>query len=740
MADSEDLLDYLELFHFAVRIIGEDLNFLDIFRTGLAKILRSRVERFISELPANAPSTPRLTETSFVHSEAYSQLLTQITNQLRSIIDSIRKAKLWIPQGTGGQHSDPVAIVSNVVDSKKWGIEELHILRSIPTEKLTFSPELTLYYTSLFKASMSSDHFTRLFSYALLRSAPQLFDPRHFFNVLKDALKVWNSQEVTFEFAACLALLMNSICELIQNILDDDIEELIYGLIETIPKSKNFSLLMDFDPTFKWILKSLPMEAIKRVLDSSLDLLKQGSHSHLCLICRSISRGIFGFDVLIPALEASLPFIHEWSKSTRKEAKLLFGTLVTRLPQNVIDEILNLLSKTFLNENEGPTAVLVFSDFIINYMLNTTAPFHEELFDSVQKMMQTISNNTDYNQSKSNLIDSMFAKNESEAAERIFAALCANPVRFLLSVEKCTDKTIFYLPYKSSRTTLYNVLFSPNETSLLSNEEVSKSCNNFLSFASKIDEIDPLMFSVAQIETYLRVSLWPAVLHDFVSKIENPTEEMKYFIIKILYTIAIREATPDIIYDFSEFLSLPRFETEYSEMIRTINSILEKRPTHFEILKSKAPTTANEIFIVGSKTLVGLSLLFQYTIWSEPGSLFACFKRSRINSAEWFAYVSSSLFVSIFENPVEIVESTILKYSNESPLYFVWFAVVILKKLYQDWLDKIADEDFTELVRLMLYPKITEGFTEDDIVYANELHKKYQEMFHRFYNIINDHI
>ena len=725
MPDSEELLDSLELFYFAVRLIGEDLNFLDIFRNGLAKILRSRVERFILIHHSNVPSTPRISETSFVHSESYHQLLGQVTTQLRDNIDSIRKAKLWIPQGAGGHNTDPAAVIASVVDHESFGINELHTLRSVAIDKLTLSPELTIYYNCLFKASMAQDQFTRQFAYAMMRSAPQLFDSRHVFNVLKDALKIWNANQVTFEFAACLALIMNSICDIIHNILDDeDTEQLLYGLIETIPKNKNFSLLIDFDPTFKWILKSLPMEAIKRVLDSSLDQLKNGSYAHLCLICRSISNGIFGFDVLIPALQVSLPSINLWSKSIQREAKVLFGALATRLPQKIINEILNLLSNTFNGEiknsqnnpkENAEIAVNVFSDFISNYMLNTTAPFHEKLFDSIQNMLL-----------------------KEIDATRIFNALCANPVRLLESVERATNKSIFSkLQYKVGRKALYKVLFAKNETSLLSQDETVKSLNNFFEIIPKLDEVSPLEFSVMDIETCSRIGLWPSLLPTTANKIETYNEDLKYYLIQLIYIVAIRETNRDILISLKEFIPSLHFECEYSEMVKQINSIMEKKPNNFEILKEKASTNISEVLEIGSKTLVTLSLLFQYVIWSEPGYLFVCFKRTRINSTEWFAFIASSLFVTIFNEPIPIIEPIILKFMKESNLYIVWFAVVILRKLHKTWLNALADESFEDITRLMLYPKIMEGFTDEDIQYAISLHQKYQNIFSRFYNIIN---
>lgn len=873
MTDDEEILDYLELFHFSVRIIGEDLNFLDIFKTGLAKILRSRVERFICELPSENRNglnqdAPQFNESSFIHSQSYTILQLLVTSQMRSIIDSIRRAKLWIPQGTGNQRADPASTISSIIQlsPEKIGIDELHILRSVPTEKMTFSPDLTLYYISLFHATLAPEQFTRSFAYSLIRLAPQLLDPRHFFNVLKEAVKFWkctpsstNFHPITFEFAASLALLLNQLPEMIHSCLDDTIEEVLFELVETIPKSTNFSLLIYFDPTFKWLVNVLPIETIKNILESSFELLSGGSYAHLCLILRSILRGIIGSESLIPALESSLSSASTWPKAMMREARVLLTALVTRINQETINSILDLLAtqlhlpdednsiddknSTKSDENSDDIdkkssedririTVTVFSDFIINYMLNTTAPFHESLFDSVQHLVineqknkanhpifisipltpTPAKNNTTLNppnsrnSNRSNMnvnrvmqnirITSPYSINQkvisdlkspptendntdlvssdSEALLKVFASLCSNPVRFLQSVEKAPDRSIFDLPFIASQTTLYHVLFQPEETALMLGDCTSKSGQCFCRFAEAIDEIDPIEFSVAQIECCLRFGLWPSLYRNFlinqvlipasqetgsnISTTNYPietwhvSEDTKYYIIQIIYVISLRGSQPELIQnDFSEFFSsflesestentppsIIQYECEYSEMIRQICNQMKQRPTPFEILKEKVEPSTFEIFVIGSKTLVALSLLFEYAIWNEPDSLFICFKRSRVCSTEWFAFVASSLFVTMFDEVVEVIEPTVVKYGNQSILYYVWFAVVLVKKIHNYWMDLVADENFPELLHLMLFPKISEGFTDDDIQYAIGLHQKYQDVFTRFTNVIN---
>jgi hypothetical protein len=325
--DSDETLDFLELFHFTVCLIGEDIKFIDMFKGPLVKLLKPRVSRFMASMPNGTCNNP-----TFIHGTDYNRLLGQITNQVHQIIDAVRRAKLWFPQGGGPSVGDPVDRIAKVLLSPNHGLAELQILRGINVDKLSYQPELVLYYSALFKSTLSTERFVRLFGYALLRAAPFLYDFRHFFSVLQEALKIWEHQTVTFEFTASLVIVLNSLCDVIHQILEDEVRDLLFGLLESLPKSRNFSLLMVFDPTLKWVTKALPIESLKRVLDTSMDLLAQGFHAHICLITRAISKGIFGFDMVVPALRIALPSINEWSKSTKHEARTLMTTLLAKLP------------------------------------------------------------------------------------------------------------------------------------------------------------------------------------------------------------------------------------------------------------------------------------------------------------------------------------------------------------------------------------------------------------------------
>ena len=513
----------------------------------------------------------------------------------------------------------------------------------------------------------------------------------------------------------------------------------------------------------------------------------------------------------------------------RREARVLFSGLVTRLPTETITEILDILADQINSitttdmvnscESRIRVQVIVFSDFVINYMLNTKAPFHTSLFNSIQKLIVIDKNKNDFNSNmnvaknyssvkmapktalngrRQNALSDLQPlrdskkDGDSESLLKIFCAMCANPVRFLASVEKAADRSIFSLPFQTSRTTLYSVLFDQSGTALLSGDEALKSGENFVLMVKQLDEVDPNDFSVCQIETCIRFSLWPSLFRNFlINKVLYPSsassfsttntststnansgangannsqlnlqidswlvsEELKFYLLQIMLTISMCESNQELMNkELSDFLQPYiksdnnnnsggggglHFECEYSEMIKQICSSLANVSSSFQILKEKVRPSYIEIFTVGSKKLVECALLFEFTVWSESENLIVSFKRSRISPTEWFAFVCSSLFVTIFNEPVEVLESTLMKFGNESELFFVWFAVAVVKKLSKSWLDLIADENFEELLKMMLFPKISEGFTDDEIQYVMELNKKYQDVFNRFYNVIN---
>lgn len=713
--DEEDLLDSLELFHFAVRIIGDESNFLDIFKTGLARLLKPRVARHLASQPDGFTG---LTQSSFIQSKQYNELQANITNQLKSIIEQIKQEKLWISQGTGGQYSDPVDLVSKVLECPSYGVDQLLIFRSVVIEKLTFMPELILYYIGLMRACMSTDYFTRCYAYSLFRAAPALLDPRHYFNVLKEANKIWESATATFEFAAALYIFLNSLSDLIHNVIEDDLQDLLYGLVESIPKSKNFSKLVIFDPALRWITKSLPSQYMKNVLDASIDLLKQNSYAHICLILRAISRGFADINIILPALEASLPNIHEWPKSIQREAKILLSVLVSRLPQTIVNSILDMIADAFMKDSESKTAIHVFSDFLIVHYFKTSAPYHEKLYTSFLRILNR-------DQISSDL-------------DKIFAAICANPVRFLHVVYNTEQKQFFQRIslYHMSNLTLYQVLFAKSSTILLSSNGLKERVGQFITQTEICDDADDITRTLKHINLCISIALHPKETFQSLMTqcILTSDENLKFQIIQIICVITLMGKDPMILKEIEKNLQFPRFQCEYTHMLNAIRKRLNIQPSPFEQLKSKIPQDCIEMTNVSSPLLTQLALYFQYIIWSESG-FNVIFQRTRIVSTEWFALTASSLFTTIFDDPVSILGNILPQLLETSSLYIVYIGLIIIKNGKDVWFDALSDENFDDICQLMLWPQAKAQLTEEDISYCHSIHEKYLPIFEQIQNI-----
>ena len=702
-ACGDEQLDYLELFHFAVCIIEEDVNFLGMFKSGLAKLLRSRVSRCLSEL-----SEP-LTETKFVNSPAYQKLVASVSAQLHSIVADIRQEKCWFAQGSGSA-GDPVDSLSKVLSCSNYGIDELRVLRRISIDKLTFMPELTLYYEALFRATMSDNKFVRCFSYAMIREAPPIFDSRHFFTILNEVLKIWTGSQVTFEFAAALALVLNALCDVIGTVLEDELQELLYQLIESVPKSPNFSILTVFDPTLRWITKSLPIESLRRVLNFSLEQLREHSWGHICLVCRAVTRGIIGFELLTQALEISVPFINEWPMPVKRETRVVLASLVSRLPDTVVIEILRLMATVLKDETNESSVLFVFSEFVIINYLETTAPFEDSLFQTLSEIILRGSRSKD--------IDSMFA------------AICGNPVRFLSAVQKAKDAKVFQSiqTYHQLHTSLYHVLFAPSESPLLSSDHLKLLINSFLEKSVLGDEICEMDQGLEHLALGLNACLYPSALDDLIEAVDQSfDEDLKRKIIGVVHVIALTGREREWLKGIRSKLPNVTYICEYSQMLKEIDEFVRSELTSFEVIRSKLPPAVHDATVIGSRLLIRLAILFQITLCYEAKSMCVAFLRSRISSPEWFTFVCSSLFVTIWKDPVPAAES-MREYVKESPYYLVWFALRAAMKVTCAWADAIADERFEDLFRLVLCPQIEGCFDSEDIAMAKMLHEKYRDV------------
>jgi hypothetical protein len=459
---------------------------------------------------------------------------------------------------------------------------------------------------------------------------------------------------------------------------------------------------MNFDPSVQWISKSLPADSLKRVLDTSLAMVRDGCYAHLCLILRAASRGILRFDLIVPAIEAALPEIRRWAGPVLRESRILLSALVLKLPSECMNAILSLIAVALKSEN-AEAAVYVFADFVLVHYARTTAPFHAGLYESLQ--------------------DLILGGQGSLDMQRMFAAICTNPVRFLRVVQQAKDRSLFNViaNFHNAHLSLYNILFAPQETPILRPESVG----NSFAMLDDSDDSDGL----GHLSACLRLALHPARMAPLVDAVDRcDDEDVKEKIIEVVLAAGIAGREPELLQGFAAKLPNPRYGCDYTDFLTQIRAVVI-RPTNFEKLRERATPAVREAVVVGSRMLTELAVLFQFVLWSEKNNAYIPFIRTRVHCPEWFVFVASSLFASIFRHPVAAVGPIIDKYFNRSTLYIVWFAIAAAKRLETEWMDALADERMEEFCRLVLYPRIEGGFAEEEVALAEELHQKYQNAF-----------
>jgi DNA polymerase III psi subunit len=114
---------------------------------------------------------------------------------------------LWILQGNS-TIDNQTDLISRILESDQIDYEQIILLRNVKVHSLVYSSELTLYFNACLKCCQSSVPIIRIYAYSLLRSAPGVVDIRHSFQIFKEALKIWDQGQVSFEFNASFHLLL----------------------------------------------------------------------------------------------------------------------------------------------------------------------------------------------------------------------------------------------------------------------------------------------------------------------------------------------------------------------------------------------------------------------------------------------------------------------------------------------------------------------------------------------------
>lgn len=179
--DFEDARIFLELCYFTVSLISDTMNPIQYFKSDFVILIQPVIEKFVSQFPS--PN-----ERQIVSNASYRKLVQAYVSKIRPLIDALKQSGLWIPQGTSPASIDATELISTVLNSEQFDVEQLMILRGVRTNQLLYSPELTLYFNACLLCCQSQIVIVRLYAYSLLRAAPVIVDLRHLFNVLKTAI------------------------------------------------------------------------------------------------------------------------------------------------------------------------------------------------------------------------------------------------------------------------------------------------------------------------------------------------------------------------------------------------------------------------------------------------------------------------------------------------------------------------------------------------------------------------
>ena len=105
------------------------------------------------------------------------------------------------------------------------------------------------------------------------------------------------------------------------------------------------------------------------------------------------------------------------------------------------------------------------------------------------------------------------------------------------------------------------------------------------------------------------------------------------------------------------------------------------------------------------------------------------FKRANIEPAYWAAFSISTRFTS-FLHP-----SHITNMSNLTDCEIACLALIIYQKICDAWLDAIADENFEELTRLVLYPRNV-VIDSSDFSKSQILSTQYQKLYQKIQSFL----
>ena len=716
----EDARVFLELCYFTVSLITDTMSPVQYFKSDFVVLMQPIIEKFVSQFPS--PN-----ERQILSNSSYRRLVTTYASKIRPLIDALKQSGLWVYQGTAPQSVDTTELIKSVLESDVFDVDQLLILRSVRTNQLIYTPELTLYFNACFLCCQSPIVIVRLYAYSLLRSAPVIVDLRHLAGVLEHAVAIWQKGNVSFEFCASLYLLLTRFSEQRPSAQDEAEYEKILELIVDLHNSSNFETLMCFDPTLRWMFSCFPPELINRVSETALPSLKQNHSGDFCIICHCLALGIGDSSKFAEAVKAALTNVACWAHPIQKEARSSLATLPLSAPDSVTPEVVDLIASVLDQPPQtSEPSLYIFAQFLCSYFLDTNAPLHLPLLKSLLNIMTA-------SEGKKNLpID----------IQNIVISICSNPVRFLQILKETSDnrQLLFSLLKQANgwEKSLMSALISPQTFSLSSDSQAKAAVKLIKEKALTIEEKEHFEFYYRlQINLPLQVTLYPTELRKLVEHLSvSADEDLYYIIIEIFCIVALQGRTPSECKDLQQFLPSPGYICEYTDLMKMISTTLSGNKTKFGELSAHIDNSLSQFLTIGSASNTALSLLFEHVVWAEGGEVLIIFKRLKLNPALWFASAVASLFSAIVADPSISLVKLIDERAKNSAEQLVWIGYILFKRILPLLRKTLVNEEFSDLPKLLFYPLIDFEVTAEESAQMQKMNSQYQSVLKDLFGVM----
>jgi hypothetical protein len=559
-----------------------------------------------------------------------------------------------------------------------------------------------------------------------LRSAPIIVDLRHLFTVFKFAVDIWEKGEVSFEFCACLYLLLQRFSEHRRSSHDENEYDMILDMLVNLHSSANFENLMCFDPSLRWIFSCFPRDQIRKIFDSSLPTLPNNHAGDFVIIVKCLALGVGDCSVFEKAVKKALVTVGAWAHPIQKEARTSLATLPLSAPKAVTPAVIDQIAAFLKQTGSSEPPLYIFAQFLVTYFLGSSVPLHGPLLKGLLSMLPM-------GEGKRTLpID----------IQDIVIAVCSNPVRFLLVLKDVGEKrALLFTLLKQSEiweNSLMSALVSPQKFVLNSDGPTKSAVKMVKERALTTEEKDCFDFyHRLAINLPLLVALYPMELRRLVEHLSMASDEdLGYFIIEIFAIIALQGRVPNECKDLQQVLPSPRFVCEYSGLLKTVETAVGVSTTNLEKLSGHIDSSLSQFLVIGSASNTVAALLFEHVVWAEGGTVLVVFKRLRLKPALWFAMGIVSLFTSIVGNVDGAFMKLIDEKAKNSAEWLVWIGYILFRRLLKDLKKVMVDEDYGKLPQFLFYPLIQFEPQEQELMLMEQLNGKYGVLMRDMFSVM----